>query len=319
MFDSVRDIFDNFSLTGLGKRKVGLALGSGSARGWAHIGVLRALDEAGVQVDYVAGTSMGALVGAVYCTGNMDALEEIALQFDWRQVLSFMDIVLPKSGLIDGKKVSEFVGGYVNQMKIEELPIAFNAVSTDLNTGREVIIDSGDVIEAVRASISVPGMFTPAKVNGKMLVDGGLVNPVPVSVARAMGADIVIAVDLNHGLLNTGSRQPESASMEAAEKETPTQDSLISALKRKVGLGESARIKEEPSENPDQMSIYEVISRSIDIAEVKITEANLATDPPDLLIRPRLGNVGFFEFSRASESIREGYKETRLCLKNARM
>lgn len=315
MIESIKDIIGSLSGSGLERKKVGLALGSGSARGWAHIGVMRALDDAGIRPYCIAGTSMGALVGAVYCTCNIDALEEIALQFDWKQVLSFMDIVLPKSGFIDGKKVSEFIGTHVNHMSIEDLSIKFNAVSTDLNTGREVVIDSGNLIEAVRASISVPGMFTPAKFNGKLLVDGGLVNPVPVSVARSMGADIVIAVDLHHGLLRSDIDHPESVKSDELEAKNTEHVSLLSALKRKVGLRESAKSNPLSSENSSLPSIYEVISRSIDIAEVKIAEANLITDPPDLLIRPKLGHVGFFEFNRASESIREGYREARLCLK----
>lgn len=173
--------------------KIGLALSSGSARGWAHIGVVRALAEAGIRVDYVAGTSIGAVVGAVYASGNIDALQEVALQLDWRQIAYFFDVVLPKSGLIDGKKVSAFIRSHVNGINIEELPIPFCAVSTDLATGDEVVIQSGDIIDAVRASISVPGIFTPVKKNGTFLVDGGLVNPVPVSVVRQMGADFVIA------------------------------------------------------------------------------------------------------------------------------
>ncbi len=157
---------------------VGLALGSGSARGWAHIGVIRALTEAGIHVDYIAGTSIGALVGAVYASGGIGTLENVVLQFDWKQIAYFFDVVLPKSGLLDGKKVSAFIRRHVKEINIEELAIPFCAVATDLGTGNEVILKQGDIIEAVRASISVPGIFTPVKKNGTILVDGGLVNPV---------------------------------------------------------------------------------------------------------------------------------------------
>lgn len=181
--------------------KVGLALGSGSARGWAHMGVIKALTEADIRVDYVAGTSIGAVVGAVYASGKIGALEDVALQLDWRQIVSFLDVVFPKSGLIDGKKIADFVRTHVTPKNIEDLTLPFCAISTDLETGSEVVIRKGDVIEAVRASISIPGIFTPVRRNGMILVDGGLVDPVPVRVVREMGADFVIAVDLNHDII----------------------------------------------------------------------------------------------------------------------
>jgi len=185
-------------------RKIGLALGSGSARGWAHIGVIKALTEVGVRVDYVAGTSVGAVVGAVYASGRIAALEDVVLQLDWKQIASFLDIVFPKSGLIDGNKIADFIRRHVEAKKIEDLPLPFCALATDLATGGEVAIQEGDIIEAVRASISVPGIFTPVRKDDMILVDGGLVNPVPVSMVREMGADFVIAVDLNHDIVGKG-------------------------------------------------------------------------------------------------------------------
>ena len=155
--------------------KVGLALGSGSARGWAHIGVIKALAEAGVHVDYVAGASIGAVVGAVYASGKINSLEEVVLQLDWKKIVYFFDVVFPKSGLIDGNKVADFIRGHVGEGNIEDLPLPFCAVSTDLATGKEIVIKEGDIIEAVRASISVPGIFTPVKKDDMTLVDGGMV------------------------------------------------------------------------------------------------------------------------------------------------
>lgn len=182
-------------------RNIGLALGSGSARGWAHIGVIKALTEAGIHVDYVAGTSVGAVVGAVYASGRIDSFKDVVLQLDWKKIAFFLDVVFPKSGLIDGNRIAEFIRSHVGEKNIEDLSLPFCAVSTDLATGNEVIIKDGDIIEAVRASISVPGVFTPVRKKGSILVDGGLVNPVPVSVVREMGADLVIAVDLNHDII----------------------------------------------------------------------------------------------------------------------
>jgi len=144
-------------------QKIGLALGSGSSRGWAHIGVIKALTEAGSHIDYVAGTSIGAVVGAVFASGKIGVLEEIVLQLDWRQITSFLDVVFPKSGLIDGNRISEFIRSNVGEKNIEDLSLPFCAVSTDLATGNEMVLHEGDIIEAVRASISVPGIFTPVR------------------------------------------------------------------------------------------------------------------------------------------------------------
>lgn len=297
-----------------------MALGSGSARGWAHIGVIRALSEAGINIDYIAGTSIGSVVGAVYASGNIDTLEEVVLQLDWKQIAYFFDVVLPKSGLIDGKKLSAFVRSHVNGVNIEELPIPLGAVSTDLATGDEVVIQSGDIIDAVRASISVPGIFTPVKKDGVFLVDGGLVNPVPVSVARQMGADFVIAVDLNYGIARDKgfhqttppiSRDPHSRT--EADQSTGGGNKILELLNNRFAaadfpalsqLKEWMRVERTPS-------IFEVLSSSINIMEVQITETKLKTDPPDLLIQPNLSHLKFLEFHRAEEAIAEGYKETK--------
>ena len=301
-------------------KKIGLALGSGSARGWAHIGVSRALSEAGIHIDYIAGTSIGAVAGAVYASGNIDTLEEVALQLDWKQIAYFFDVVLPKSGLIDGKKLSSLVRSHVNEMNMEELPIPFCAVSTDLATGNEVVIQTGDIIDAVRASISVPGIFTPFKKNGAFLVDGGLVNPVPVSVARQMGADFVIAVDLNHGIAGEkGFHQmatpisgvPHSQTEEG--QPTKKKNKIVEILNNKfsaVDFHALSRIKEwiKMERAPN---IFEVLISSINIMEAQITSTRLKTDPPDLLIQPNLSHLKFLEFNRAEEAIAEGYKETR--------
>jgi len=297
--------------------KIGLALGSGSARGLAHIGVIRALKEADIQIDYVAGTSMGALVGAVYAAGKLDNLKDAYLAMDWKAIIYFLDVVFPKSGIIDGKKVADFMREYVHSKRIEELPTKFNAVATELNSGKEVVLDSGDIIDAVRASMSVPGMFTPVRLNNRVLVDGGLINPVPVSVARAMGADITIAVDVNHDIV-TG-KAPEIS------KERVEENALTKALNRIGGqkyLDAMERINEglQTSDNPtlkyirgwlaeEQLpNIFEVLLSSINIMESQITRTRLQIDPPDLLIQPPLGTIRFLEFNRAEEIISIGYE-----------
>ncbi len=309
----------------LPSKKVGLALGSGSARGWSHIGVIRALAEAGVKVDYVAGTSIGALVGAVFASGKIDALEKVALQLDWKKIAYLFDAVFPKSGLIDGRKVTVFVQNHVKEINIEDLSIPFCAVSTDLTTGKEVAIRDGNIIEAVRASISIPGIFTPVKKNGTFLVDGGVVNPVPVSVVRKMGADFVIAVDLNHNSIgNTGLDKItdiDSNKRSSEKKDRQGQgekNKLVEALNKRikaVDFPALAHVKEWMNKEP-MPSIFEVLTSSINIMEDQIKTIRLKTDPPDILIQPNLSHLKFLEFNRAKEAIDEGYKVSREKIKN---
>jgi NTE family protein len=180
--------------------KIGIALGSGSARGWAHIGALRALIGAGIEPQIVCGTSIGALVGAVYVGGDLDALETWVTGLTWRKVVGFFDISFG-SGILKGDKFNDFLRSNFLDEEITELPHPFAAVATDLQSGREVWLREGRVVDAVRASIAIPGLFTPCERDGKLLVDGGLVNPVPVSLCRAMGADFVIAVDLSSNIV----------------------------------------------------------------------------------------------------------------------
>lgn len=303
--------------------KIGLALGSGSARGLAHLGVIRAIEEAGIEVDFIAGTSMGALIGAIHAAGKLDELEATFLSFDWKKTLSFFDIVLPKSGLLDGAKVGEMVRAHVHADTIEKLPKHFAAVATDLVSGEEVIIRSGDVIEAVRASISVPGIFTPARSNGRILVDGGLTNPVPVSVARAMGADIVIAVDLNHEIIAGKNLKP----LLTAEKASSLENNKTGVFSRWVGdyrlsmkdLKQKLLARDDPTSaqfrrwiSPEPLpSIFEVLLASINIMETRITQTRLRLDRPDVIIQPPLGHIRFLEFDRAEEIIAIGYEHTR--------
>ena len=303
--------------------KIGLALGSGSARGLAHLGVIRAIEDAGIEVDFIAGTSMGALIGAIHAAGKLDELETTFLAFDWKKTVSFFDIVLPKSGLLDGASVSELVRAHLHADTIEMLPIAFAAVATDIVSGEEIVIRSGDVIEAVRASLSVPGIFTPVRSNGHILVDGGLTNPVPVSVARAMGADIVIAVDLNHEIIAGKNMKP----LLAAKKTSDTSDSpsgmfarwvddyrlSMEDIRQKLLAGDnpaSAQFRKWVSQEP-LPSIFEVLLASINIMETHITQSRLRLDRPDVIIQPPLGHIRFLEFDRAEEIIAIGYEHTR--------
>ncbi|TXL68371.1 patatin-like phospholipase family protein [Zeimonas arvi] len=285
-------------------KRVGLALGSGSARGLAHIGVLRALVEAGIRVDVVAGTSMGAFVGAMFAAGKLDELEKEFRGMGWQGIASLVDPVFPRSGLIDGLKIGEFVRRHVAEPDIEALPIPFRAVATDISTGEEVAIGSGSLIEAVRASIAVPGVFNPVRCNGKVFVDGGLVDPVPVSVARQMGAEVVIAVDLNHDIVTNRLTRPNG---------TDNGKPIVQAMTRVL---ESFQPLEHPMliqfrewlEREPLPGIVDVMLASLYIMQARIAQATLQLDRPEVLIQPPLGSVRFLEFDQAGDIIEIGYR-----------
>lgn len=307
--------------------RVGLALGSGSARGLAHLGVIRAIEDSGIHVDFVAGTSMGALVGAIYAAGGLKDLEATFVAFDWRKTISFFDPVLPKSGLLDGARVSELVRAHIPAELIEALPKPFSAVATDIQSGEEVVIRSGDVIEAVRASISVPGIFTPVRRNGRILVDGGLTNPVPVSAVRAMGAEFVIAVDLNHEIVagknlkpflnagdtnSGGDRAASGFSRWVADYRQSLKDLKMKLIEHDApGAAQWSRWLSTEEPLP---SIFEVMLASINIMETRITRSRLEFDRPDVTIQPALGHIRFLEFGRAAEIIAVGYEHTQRTL-----
>ena len=293
-----------------GRRTVGLALGSGGARGGAHLGVLKALQELQVRVDLVAGTSIGALVGGFFAAGRLVELTEVALHLDWRQALYyFLEVNVPRSGLIDGHRVRDFVRRHVREVRVEQLALPFRAVATDLFSGREVVLDRGDLIEAIRASVSIPGMFTPVCREGFALVDGGLVNPLPVSVVRAMGADVVIAVDLNSDLPGPARRCNGAPRSRPEPKPPAAANPLLARLNEtwgRINWAERGPLKNwhEASSLP---TIFEVLGQSIQIAGTQITAARLVTDPPDVLVQPKVGRIGYLEFQRSREAYEAGY------------
>ncbi|MBC8401426.1 MAG: patatin-like phospholipase family protein [Candidatus Marinimicrobia bacterium] len=297
---------------------IGLALGSGSARGWAHIGVIEALEENNIPIDCIAGTSIGAFVGAVYAAGDINSLKEFALRMDWKMVLSYFDVVFPKSGFLDGKKVHDLFSMHTNAQTFADFRIPVRMLATDLNNGQQVILDSGNIIESIRASVSVPGVFTPVRRGDQMLVDGGLVNPVPVDMARAMGAAVVIAVDLNTGLVRRKAdsepcRIKSTTSESAFDELQNSKNEMIAKLARSyVGAEKMIRDKigswfdrDDPKPN-----ILEVMGSSLGIMEEQIARINLALNPPDVLIQPRLGDLKMFDFDQAERSIAEGYQRT---------
>jgi NTE family protein len=290
------------------KPRIGLALGGGSARGWAHIGVIRTLAEAGVVPDMVCGTSVGAFVGAAYVDGDLDRLEQWARSLKLQAVVGFLDFSLG-GGLIKGEKLIEFFRSHFVDIPISELPLPFATVATDLQSGREIWLQAGMVSEAVRASIALPGLFTPVEHEGRWLVDGGLVNPVPVSLCRAMGADLVIAVDLNSDIVGKHLRKAR-----AAETAPDHAGSVGETMLARIQSG-MATLGITSSNAPDNRpSMLDVLASGINIMQQRITRSRLAGDPADVLIAPRLAELGLLEFHRAAIAIEAGSRATKQAL-----
>ncbi len=295
-------------------KRLGLVLGGGAARGWAHIGAIRALQDAGIRPDVVCGTSIGALVGAVYANGDLDWLEHWVSRLTWQTVVRLLDLRL-SGGLLGGKKVIRLFADKFDGREMSGLLMPFAAVATELDSGREVWLQEGRVVDAVRASIAIPGVFTPVWHDGTWLVDGGLSNPVPVSVARGMRADCVIAVDLNNDILNgrdLGGRVPDTPVPVATDPDAPTPVATrrngkpwpkwLAPSPERSG----ADVRVPPAPSARVPSLLSSIAQSIDIMQVRITRSRLAGEPADILIQPRLGGMGLFDFHRAGPAIDEG-------------
>ena len=276
------------------KLRLGLALGSGSARGWAHIGVIRALEERGVKPDIVCGSSIGALVGAAYASGELDRLEEWVTGLAWTTIVRLMDITW-RGGLIRGTRLFTLFRTIFHDRDIAELPVPYGAIATELHSGRELWLRHGKVLEAVRASCAMPGLFTPVMREGTVLVDGGLVNPVPVSMCRALGAELVVAVDLSWGKLGP---YRHGKDRDVAPREVPGWLDRVRPewLKKTAGKEEAATIP----------SIFDVFLTSLDIVEMRVARSRLAGDPADVLITPLLPDFATLDFHRAKEAIEEG-------------
>lgn len=293
-------------------RKIGLALGSGSARGWSHIGVIRALERAGIVPDIVCGTSIGALVGAVYAAGELDRFEPWVRSLSWKSVLGLMDFKMG-GGLIEGGRLLEFFRSHYEDHGIEGLQKSYACVATELYTGREIWLREGPVIDAVRASIALPGLFKPAQHDGRLLVDGGLVNPVPVSLCRALGADIVIAVDLNWDIMLRHSRVASHAREAEAEEAPP--GGLLQAI---VSRLRPAKPGSGPEAGMPMPSMLDVLTTSLNIMQMRITQSRLAGEPADVVIRPRLNDVAPMDYHLASPTIAEGERAAEFALPHLR-
>jgi NTE family protein len=281
--------------------RLGLALGSGGARGWAHVGILRALDAAGIVPDVVAGTSIGALIAGVHLAGHLPTLEDWARKLTRRHLLTYLDPRMSGGGLIGGQRMVAFMARYFGELKVEDLPVPFTAVATDLQTGHEIWLQEGRLAEVLRTAISLPGVFTPVRRERHWLVDGALVNPVPVSVCRAQGAELVIAVNVSADQLG---RLRRGRGMSAA-RGTELEPDLVEQSRALKGRGGTVwpQLRRRERSTP---SLLSVMVAALNITQDRITRARLAGDPPDLTIRPDLGHIGLLEFDRAAEAIAAG-------------
>lgn len=288
--------------------RIGLALGSGSARGWAHIGVIASLREAGIEPDIVCGSSIGALVGAAYVAGRLDELRQWAEQATWREIIGLLDVRLSGGGLIEGRSVVAFLQRLGIAAPIEDYAGRFAAVATDLATGREIWLRSGPVHEAVRASIAIPGIFSPARIGDKWLVDGGLSNPVPVSVCRALGAEVIIAVNLNGDLLGRRFQNERDAPAASGPGRIPVE--LLGRVLTQLPAawrGQASQIAQRlMPQGPLTPGYFDVLANCINIMQDQITRSRLAGEPPHVMLLPRLADIALLEFDRASEAIAEG-------------
>lgn len=301
--------------------KIGLALGSGASRGWAHIGVIKALRKYGIEPDVVCGCSIGAVVGASYVTSNLENLERWITSLTRLELAKYAELSF-RSGLVNKQRLNDDFTKNVcpEGTEIQSLNKLFGTVATDLQTGREVWFTEGDVLTAVWPSISMPGLFPPVNFENKWLVDGGLVNPVPVSMCRSLGADVVIAVDLNSDIVGKHSRATaEEVAVKKAKDVSkkinqdpdgkPSND-LFGSLKETIQDYSSTLFPEQENEAPEAPGLFDTIAGSVNIMQDRITRSRMAGDPPDVLLSPRLAHISLMEFYRAEEVIQIGYDLT---------
>ncbi|MBV8791119.1 MAG: patatin-like phospholipase family protein [Pseudolabrys sp.] len=282
------------------KPSIGLALGGGAARGFAHIGILRVLIEHGIVPDVIVGTSIGAVVGGCYAAGRLDTLETWCRKLTLRNILAYIDINFSGSGLIRGNQLGADLTANLAETRIEQLPLRFAAIATEFNTGHEIWLTRGRLTDALRASYALPGIFPPVKIGGRWLVDGALVNPVPVSAARALGARVVIAVNLNSDLFGRGTIIADHGTDDSDVAQAMTENPGLTGLfTGKASLRSLLGSRDRPG-------IPTVMVEAFNVMQDRITRARLAGDPPDVLLSPKLGSVGWFDFQRAGDAIAIG-------------
>ena len=295
------------------EKKLGIALGSGSSRGFAHIGILRVFEDENIPIVYIAGTSIGAYIGAIYSAGAIKELEEFILSLDWKKLFRYYDLRLSKSGIFSGKKIMELLEMVLDGKNFEELYIPFSCVAVDIKRAKEVVFKSGDILKAIRASLSMPGVFTPVEYGDMLLVDGGIMNPVPVDIVKSMGADIVIAVDLSGIFLEENplfldfndeislglSRRYKRKEKKSREQNQKLSNKLTEWVLKLVD--ENEKVSTKPF-------IVDIVLAGIDIMISEITKLKLSIYKPDIIISPNLTDMRFIDFYRAKEAIDEGKK-----------
>jgi NTE family protein len=310
--------FSHIGMNGGGRPLIGLVLGSGAARGFAHIGVLRALKAAGIVPDIVVGTSIGALVGGCHAAGQLDGIEEWARSLTMRRIIGYLDVRIGGPGLISGGRLAARLNESIGKTLIEDLPIRFAAVTTEVGSGHEVWLARGSLALALRASYALPGVFPPVRLGGRWLVDGALVNPLPVSVARALGARVVIAVNLNADRFGRGATiashgsdendEEPATSAEKSRRSFPGLRSLFGAAER--------TIKAQLTGGTSRPGFSTVMIEAFNIMQDRLTRMRLAGDPPDVHITPRIGHIGFLDFHRAADAIAAGQAATENALES---
>ncbi len=290
-----------------GRPVVGLVLGSGAARGFAHIGVIRALTAQGIAPDIVVGTSMGALVGGCYANNQLDALEEWARSLTLRRILSYLDVRIGGSGLIRGGRLAKRLEKAIGTTLIEQLPVKFAAIATEVGTGHEIWLTRGALAPALRASYALPGVFPPVRLGGRWLVDGALVNPVPVTAARAFGARVVIAVNLDADRFARGATiasHGSDASDEAAD--ASPENSGHGFLGLRGMFGAERALRRQIFAASARPSFSTVMIEAFNIMQDRLTRMRLAGDPPDVHITPHIGHIGWLDFHHAPDAIAAG-------------
>ncbi len=304
------------TVTNSGTPSIGLVLGSGAARGFAHIGVLRTLLANGIKPDVIVGTSMGALVGGCYATGQLDTLEDWARSLTMRRVISYLDVRIGGSGLIGGGRLTSELEGKIGEGNIEDLPIRFAAIATEIGTGHEVWLTRGSLALALRASYALPGIFPPVRMGGRWLVDGALVNPVPVSAARAFGARVVIAVNMDADRFGRGAtiatHGADPGDLGLAQPAPPR-----NGFARLRGMfGAERALKREMIAGSGRPGFSTVMIESFNIMQDRLTRMRLAGDPPDIHVTPRIGHIGWIDFHHAAEAIEVGRAATEKALES---
>lgn len=286
------------------RRRVSLVLGSGGARGHAHLGVIRAVEETGLEIRNLAGTSMGAVIGGIHAAGALDTYREWAYRLEVSDVVKLLDFSF-RGSVFKGERVYDVLGELIGHRKIEDLDIGFTAVATDIDAQREIWLNSGPLFQAVRASSAVPGVFEPVRINGRTLVDGGLVNPIPIAPTLNDDTDLTIAVNLNAMIGHRRRRPPPPRPEPTAEDHA-----YRSRIKRFIG-----ELFSGGERSPDRLSASRLMARSIDVMQGAIARLKLAAYVPDVVVEIPRDAAGFFEFHRAEELADLGYETTLAALR----